>query len=106
VAAGQCDYQAIAALSKDVLKDLLQKAREQFEFVVIDSAPVLAYADTILLGSHVDAAVLSVRRDVSQLHKVYEARERLESVGVRVLGAVVNGITETSRRPAYALPSA
>jgi polysaccharide biosynthesis transport protein len=105
VAAGQCDYHAIAALSKAPLKEVLQKAREQFEFVIIDAAPVLTYADSLLLGSHVDAAVLSVRRDVSQMHKVHEAQERMESVGIRVLGAVVNGITETSRRPAYALPA-
>ena len=84
----------------------LVHTREQFEFIVIDAAPVLSYADTLLIGSHVDAAVLSVRRDVSQLTKVYEARERMESVGIRVLGAVVNGITESGRRPAYALTSA
>jgi polysaccharide biosynthesis transport protein len=105
VAAGQCDYHAIAALSKAPLKDVLQKAREQFEFVIFDAAPILTYADTLLLGAHVDAAVLSVRRDVSQMHKVHEAKERMESVGIRVLGAVVNGITETGRRPAYALPA-
>ena len=105
VAAGQCDYQAIAALSHALLGEVFQKVREQFDFVVIDAAPVLSYADTLLIGSHVDAAVLSVRRDVSQLTKVYEARERMESVGIRVLGAVVNGISETSRRPAYALTS-
>jgi hypothetical protein len=57
------------------------------------------------MGAHVDAAVLSVRRDVSQMHRVYEARQRMETVGIRVLGAVVNGLSETSRRPAYALPS-
>ncbi|MCC7084285.1 MAG: polysaccharide biosynthesis tyrosine autokinase [Pirellulales bacterium] len=105
VAAGQCDYQCIAALSKDCFKDFVEKAREQFEYVIIDSAPVLTYADMLLMGAHVDAAVLSVRRDVSQMHRVYEARERMESVGIRVLGAVVNGLSETSRRPAYALPS-
>ncbi|HEY2827122.1 MAG TPA: polysaccharide biosynthesis tyrosine autokinase [Pirellulales bacterium] len=105
VAAGACDYQAIAALAKDPLTHIFAKAREQFDFVIIDAAPVLTYADTLLMGSHTDAAVLSVRRDVSQLHKVHEAKERLESVGIRVLGAVVNGISETSRRPAYALPS-
>jgi capsular exopolysaccharide synthesis family protein len=105
VAAGACDYQAIASLAKDSLKDVLDKTREQFEFIVLDAAPVLTYADTLLMGVHSDAAILSVRRDVSQLQKVHEARERMESVGVKVLGAVVNGITETSRRPAYALPS-
>jgi len=105
VAAGQCDYQAIAALAKNPLQDSLQKAREQFEFIIVDAAPVLTYADTFLMGAHIDAAILSVRRDVSQLHKVYEAREKMESVGIRVLGAVVNGITANSRRPAFALPS-
>jgi capsular exopolysaccharide synthesis family protein len=105
IAAGICDYQSIAALSKNSLHEIFEKAREQFEFVVIDAAPVLNYADTLLMGARVDAAVISTRRDVSQLHKVYEARERMESVGIRVLGAVVNGITETSRRPAFATPS-
>jgi Mrp family chromosome partitioning ATPase len=105
VAAGQCDYQCIAALAKDRFKDFVTKAREQFEYVIIDAAPVLTYADMLLMGAHVDAAVLSVRRDVSQMYRVYEARERMESVDIRVLGAVVNGISETSRRPAYALPA-
>jgi capsular exopolysaccharide synthesis family protein len=105
LAAGQCDYQAIAALSQQHLNEVLEKARQQFEFVVFDAAPVLTYGDTLLMGVHVDAAVLSVRRDVSQLHKVHEAKERLELVGIRVLGAVLNGISESSRRPAFALPS-
>jgi polysaccharide biosynthesis transport protein len=105
VAAGACDYQAIASLAKDQLTHIFNKTREQFEFIIIDAAPVLTYADTLLMGAHTDAAVISVRRDVSQLHKVQEAKERLESVRIRVLGVVVNGITETSRRPAYALPS-
>ena len=105
VAAGACDYQAIASLSKEQLTQIFVKAREQFDFVIVDAAPVLNYADTVLMGAHTDAAVLSVRKDVSQLPKVHEAKDRLEAVGIRLLGAVVNGITETSRRPAYALPS-
>src|SRR5262249_30681821 len=41
IAAGACDYQAIAALAKHPLNETLSKAREQFEFIVIDAAPVL-----------------------------------------------------------------
>ncbi len=105
VAAGACDYQAIASLSKEPLVNVFTKAREQFDFVIIDAAPILTYADTLLMSSHADAAVISVRRDVSQLPKVLEAKERMQSVGIKVLGAVVNGITETSRRPAFASPA-
>jgi capsular exopolysaccharide synthesis family protein len=103
---GQCDYTAVASLSKKALPNLIQKMRDEFEFVVIDAGPVLTYADTLLLGAHVDGAVLSVRRDFSRMHKVNEARDRLDSVGIRIIGAVVNGISEHSRRPAYALPAA
>jgi len=69
VAAGQCDYQSIAALSKNLLQEIFEKTREQFEFVVIDAAPVLNYADTLLVGSHVDGVVLkrsSRRQPVAQ----------------------------------------
>jgi capsular exopolysaccharide synthesis family protein len=105
IAGGRCDYQCIGALSKGQIKEVLSKAREQFDFIVLDGAPVLVYADTLLVGAHADAAVLSVRRDISQMPKVQEARDRLESVGIRILGVVVNGINESSRRPAYALPA-
>jgi hypothetical protein len=50
------------------------------------------------LGQHVDAVVLSVLRDVSQMPQVYEAAERLRSVGCVILGAVVNGATDKAPR--------
>jgi hypothetical protein len=35
--------------------------------------------------------LLSVRRDVSRIPKVYDACERLKAVGVDIMGVVVNG---------------
>jgi polysaccharide biosynthesis transport protein len=57
----------------------------------VDSAPVLPVADTLLLGQHVDAALFSILRDVSQLPKIHAARERLTALGVPILGAVLSG---------------
>ena len=64
---------------------------------MIDSGPALANADPLLIGQYADAAVISVRRDVSQLPKIYEACERLRSVGIYVMGAVVNGAEPETR---------
>ena len=44
-----------------------------------------------------DVAILSVQRDVSKIHSIFEASERLRSVGVMVLGSVVNGIRPTCK---------
>ena len=52
---------------------------------------MLTGPESLIFGQHVDGAILSTRRDVSRLPKVEEAKTRLNSVGIRVLGAVVNG---------------
>jgi len=102
--AGQCDLQAVQSLAAQKSRDVCEKLRARFDFIIIDSGPVLAYADTMLLGQIVDAAILSVLRDVSRTTKVYEAYEKLASVNVEVLGAVVGG--ESTLNPRRRLPLA
>jgi capsular exopolysaccharide synthesis family protein len=91
MAAGQWDREVLQALARDGLEAVLEKLREEFDFLVIDSHPVLAATDSLLLAQHADAAILSVLRDVSQTPRVYSASQKLAELGVRVLGAVVNG---------------
>jgi hypothetical protein len=45
-----------------------------------------------MLGQHVDAVVLAVLRDRSQVPRVYAAHQRLTALGIRVLGAVFNKV--------------
>jgi Mrp family chromosome partitioning ATPase len=89
-------------LAKESAQALFRTLRADYDFVVLDTGPVLAYADTMLMGNQADAAVLSILRDVSQIPKVYEARERLESIGLPVLGGVVGGVSPSGNRN-YAL---
>jgi capsular exopolysaccharide synthesis family protein len=96
--AGRCDQTALQGLSGEQASRIFQGFREQYDVVIMDSSPVLTSADALLLGQHADAALLSVRRDVSQLPKVAAACDRLTSVGVHVLGAVVNGADVELRR--------
>ena len=69
VAAGQWDRQAMAALSNGSAANLFNQLREEFEFVVVDSSPILTVADARFVSRHVDAVVLSVLRDVSEAPK-------------------------------------
>jgi capsular exopolysaccharide synthesis family protein len=91
IAAGQWDPSATSALARTRLPALLEMLREQYEYIIIDSAPLLPVVDSLLLGQHADGVILSVLREVSQLPLVNTAVERLESVGVRLLGVIVNG---------------
>jgi capsular exopolysaccharide synthesis family protein len=92
VTAGQSDSAAIQNLAREHVSDVLQRIDSSYEFVIVDSAPVLPVADAQLIGQHVDGVVLSVMREVSRLPAVYAAYERLSLLRVRILGAVVNGV--------------
>ncbi len=91
MAAGQWDREVLQALARDGLEGIFEKLQEEFDFVVIDSHPVLPATDSLLIGQRVDAVILSVLREVSQMPRVYAASQRLTTLGIRVLGAVVNG---------------
>jgi capsular exopolysaccharide synthesis family protein len=92
--AGQWDREVLLALSRDGLEGIFERLGEEFDFILIDSHPVLAATDSLLIGRHVDAVILSVLREVSQMPRVYAAQQQLTGLGIRVMGAVVSGIDQ------------
>ncbi|HVS37521.1 MAG TPA: CpsD/CapB family tyrosine-protein kinase, partial [Gemmataceae bacterium] len=92
LAAGAADRRALQALAQEgVLRTVLDELKEQYDFLIVDVSPVLPVADALLIGEHADAVLLSVLRNVSRLPAVHAAQQRLESLSIRVLGAVVSG---------------
>jgi polysaccharide biosynthesis transport protein len=94
-------------LHGDRLGKMLAQARETFDIVIVDAPPVLPVPDALTIGRWCDGAILAVRCDASRFALVEKANRRLASVGVSVIGAVVNGVriaesTYGSYYPSYA----
>ena len=104
VTGGGCDYAAVTALARPELAKLIRGYRESFDHVVIDAGPVLAFADALLLGQQSDVAIVAAMRDSSRIPSINAAIDRLRSVGVRVLGLVVNRYSESRPRRLYESP--
>jgi succinoglycan biosynthesis transport protein ExoP len=104
VTGGGCDYASITALARPDTVKLLKHFRDSFDHVVVDAGPVHAFADVLLLGQQSDAAIVVTMRDTSRLPLVAKAVDRLRSVGIRVLGTVINGVSDTNARQLYASP--
>jgi polysaccharide biosynthesis transport protein len=95
IPAGQCSHSTIAALAQGhPMETLFNRLRGQFDFIIVDSCPVLPVADALLIGQHVDGVVFSIMQDISQLPKVMTATEKLNHLNIPLLGAVVNGIKQ------------
>ena len=90
--AGYCDADAVHALATDQAQPIFEKLRADYDFIIIDGAPVLGLSDSLLFGQHCDGAIMSVLRDHTNVPKIHQSSELLRSVGIRLIGAVVNGV--------------
>jgi len=102
--AGRSDEHAIQALAHEDLSALFRRFKQRFDIIVIDACPVLPVGDAVLLGRQVDAVIYSVLQGVSTLPKVHAAHERLKSLGIPVVGAVVSGVAIERYESRDALP--
>ena len=91
ITAGKCDHHTLRILSQGGMGGLFGRLRDSYDFVIVDSSPVLPVADALIIAQQVDAVLLSVLTDVSRKHKIFAAHQRLVTLGVKVLGAVVTG---------------
>ncbi len=82
-------------LNTGAFEELLEEVSEQYEWVLVDSAPVVAVADARVIAAVADATVLVVRADTSRRRVIEAAIDALESVGARVVGAVVNAVSQS-----------
>jgi protein-tyrosine kinase len=87
--AGRPDPDPMAALISDRMRQLIDEAREAFDWVIIDTPPLLLLPDAHLLASIADGVVLVVRAESTPHALVKRAREAIGRA--RILGVVLNG---------------
>ena len=72
------------------LRVLFERLRREFDHIIIDTPPVLAFADARLIGQLCDGVVLVLRSDKTLLPDTIEAFQMLQRDGVVVLGSILN----------------
>ena len=83
-------------LSSPRFHELVDEARRSYDVVVIDSAPLLTFADASVVATAVDGVLLVVRASVTTREDAIRAVETLGAIGTPVLGALVNGVNPGS----------
>lgn len=78
-------------LLHDRFEQLLAKADAQFDYVIIDSPPVLLVNDAAVLAQHCAATFVVARYGASNVRQVADSQKRLAQAGVRVNGLIFNG---------------
>ena len=90
ITAGRTLIETPERLSSDVMATIVEQLHADYDFVVLDSPPVLAIVDAVVLSRYADGVVLVVDARRSRRRNVRRAVETLRAVEAPILGLVFN----------------
>ncbi|MEM8599112.1 MAG: polysaccharide biosynthesis tyrosine autokinase [Bacteroidota bacterium] len=102
--AGQVVPDPAELLGSHKMEQLLEAARQEFDVVILDTSPILAVTDAVLLATYCDATLLVARAEETSWRSLQRAKELLETTGdagAPVIGAVLNSMKESGEAYGY-----
>src|SRR3984885_10935732 len=83
-------------LSSHRMREAITELRHRFKFVVIDSPPVMAATDAVILSALTDGVLLVVRSGETPKEAFTRTRDLLAAVKCRLLGVVLNAVDSSA----------
>lgn len=77
-------------LSLERLRQILTEMRSTFDVIVVDTPPVLAVSDPLIIAAHVDGMIVVTNGGKTRLDALKRASQTLQRGAIRVIGVVVN----------------
>ena len=99
--AGESSVNPHRLLSTAEFSNLIAEAKSHYDYVVIDTPPVLAASEALLAAKQADATIMCVLRDVSRIDTVQRASDRLMSSLNNIAGYVFAGVPQAEYSKRY-----
>lgn len=101
LAAGIMPPNPAIMLASRQMKNLLESMRTNFNYIIIDTAPILSVPDPIALSQYVDGVLLVTRWGKTTKQAVKDAAHQLKMVNAPLIGSVLNDVRPVGRNYYY-----
>ncbi len=88
-------------VTSDALKKLIAEVEKKYDRVVIDSPPILAVSDPLIIASLADGLLYVTKFDRSKRHLSKKCIEQLQNGGANIIGAIINEVDLRKARYSY-----
>jgi len=89
---GRVNGNPMGLLCSDGLNNLLERAEERFDYIVIDTPPLDSVSDAAIISSKADAVLLVAKMGNTKQDAIKRAKEQLEKDNSNLLGVVINEV--------------
>ncbi len=92
IASGPIPPNPSELLGSNLFKSMMHSLGKKFDHIVLDSPPVLGFADSLILSATVDGVILVVLGGKTPKETLQRAKEVLHQVNAKILGVVINRV--------------
>jgi capsular exopolysaccharide synthesis family protein len=92
VSAGPVPPNPVELLGSEKMTVMLDELKKVFDYILLDTPPVLAVSDALVMGPHLDGAILVVRGGQTSRDALRSAREMLDKHKITTLGVIINDV--------------
>ncbi|RFZ76534.1 tyrosine protein kinase [Lacrimispora amygdalina] len=85
-------------LEEPVFSLLIQAARAEYDYIIIDTPPMMNLIDGAIIANHCDGAVLVIESGKVSYRVEQKIKKQLEKSGCRILGVILNNVNLDSGR--------
>ncbi|HEY4541975.1 MAG TPA: polysaccharide biosynthesis tyrosine autokinase, partial [Noviherbaspirillum sp.] len=101
IATGTLPQHPAELLLRPAFGAFLQELSTHYDLVLVDAPPILAVADTMIMGAHVGGIYLMTRAGVTTPGEVQESIKRLRQAGLNANGVLLNDLKPRPGRYGY-----
>ena len=88
-------------IGSNTMENFLDECKINFDYIILDTPPILPVTDSKLLAIKADATVLVVRSEISKSKHVSQAFKELKKVNANVIGTILNDVEMHSEKLYY-----
>ena len=81
--------------------DMIEKLKDKYDYIFLDSPPCAGMADAMVLGKITDAIVVVVNAGKTRVHDVIRNMEQFDSLRDKIIGAILNKVNFKKSRGYY-----
>lgn len=79
-------------LGSEQMKNVLQRAKEQYDYVLIDTPPVMPVTDALIVSRFVDGMIFVIASAEVKVEMARDVKNQLVNAGANILGVVLNKV--------------
>lgn len=79
-------------LGSEQMKNVLQRAKEQYDYVLIETPPVMPVTDALIVSRFVDGMILVIASAEVKVEMARDVKNQLVNAGANILGVVLNKV--------------